>query len=238
MKKNKLVIISIIILALIIIGITITVLLFTNNNSSKKDSNKKDEISNYILFKSTEYGTIEDVVFYDKDEEIDETLKNNLTIIANELKVKYPNKSILYLRNLGSASLFDAKELYRCMQIEDDQKLDDTEMNVLIKEDNSVEIEFLVNSYWKSKSDTENITISKEQAQQITIDYLSDNIEDYYELKRGIFTKDKEECKVELYKYNSKTSWKMQFSTGGSYLIIDANTGEILYKYFFCGIYT
>jgi len=46
--------------------------------------------------------------------------------------------------------IFDAKELYRCMQIVNGQKLDDTDMNVLIKEDESVEIQFLIGNTWKS----------------------------------------------------------------------------------------
>ena len=225
MKKLKIVIIISITLILILIGS-----IFIN-------SSKKTEISNYVVFELAEYETIENVVFYNKNINIDETLKNNLTIIANELKTKYPNKSILYLRDLGSSSIFNAKALYRCIQIVNGQKLDNTYMNVLIKEDGSVEIQFAIGSDWKSGSDISSIKVTQEQAEQITVDYLVKNPSAYTELRRGPFTKNSEKCTIELYKYNSKTSWKMQFSTGDSYIIIDANTGEILDTYFFCGVY-
>ena len=47
---------------------------------------------------------------------------------------------ILFLRDLGGASNFDAKELYRCMQIMNGQKLDGTDMDVLIRENGRVDI--------------------------------------------------------------------------------------------------
>lgn len=237
MKKVKIAIITLICLAIILIGVIFIIKLQSEN-----------EISDYIVFKTANYESIEDVVFYSKDLKLDDELKDNLTIIANQLKVKYPGKSILYLRNLGSASLFDAKELYRCMQIVNGQKLDDTDMNVLIKEDESVEIQFLIGNTWKRGSAIDNVKITQEQAEQIVIDYLYKNPDDYKELRSGfnitidpsthaISSANTETCRVELYKYNSKTAWKMQFSTGNSYIIIDANTGKILDTYFFCGIY-
>lgn len=240
MKKIRIAIIIVIIVALLLAGAIFTIKLYSNNH------NKRDEIEGYIVFKTADYDSIGDVVFYSKGLNLDDNLRANLNIIAEQLKIKYPNKSILYLRDLGSASMFDAK--YRCMQIENGQKLDDTEMNVLIKEDGSIDIQLLIGNSWKNGSDTENIKITKKQAEQIVIDYLLENPEDYKELKSGIkFEMDpvthkinsanNESCTVELYKYNSKLSWKMQFETGKSYIIIDANTGEILEKYFFCGIY-
>lgn len=236
MKKLKISIIILISIILILIGIIFIILTLPKNNSIHNsiinNSSKKTEISNSITFQSAEYETIEDVVFYNKNIIIDETLKNNLTIIANELKTKYPNKSILYLRDLGSASLFDAKELYRCIQIVNGQKLDDTDMNVLIKEDGSVEIQFLIGSNWKSGNDIDNIKITQEQAKQIVIDYLAENPGSYNELRK---VSSNDICTIELYKYNSITSWKIQFSTGNSYIIIDANNGEILDTYFFSG---
>lgn len=246
MKKLKIAIIILIGLALILIGIIFAIRLSSNINTDKKNeisninTDKKTEISNYIVFESAEYESIENVVFYNKNINIDATLKDNLTIIANELKTKYPNKSILYLRDLGSPSLFNAKELYRCMQIENGQKLDGTDMNILIKENGSIEIQFLIGSYWKSGSNIDNIEITQEQAKQIVIDYLAENPGPYNELKGGnlSFSQNNTQiCSIELYEYNSKTSWKMQFSTGDSYIIIDANTGEILDKYFFCGVF-
>ena len=236
MKKLKISIIILIFLALLLAGIIFIInipRIEININTTQNTANR-EEISNYIVFKSDDYNSIEDVVFYSKNSNIDDTVKNNLTIIANELKTKYPNKSILYLQNLGSAQLFDAKELYRCMQIVNGQKLDNTDMNVLIKEDGSIDIQFLIGCSWNTGNSIENIKISEEQAEQIVIDYLVKNPEDYKELRRGSFTS--EVCTMELYKYNSKTSWKMQFLAGGSYIIIDANTGDILDKYFFCGI--
>jgi len=240
MKNLKMAIIILISLILILVVTLLTLHLIGNNNSNNNlidYSSKKSEIQNYIVFESANYESIDNIVFYSKDVKMDDTLKNNLTLIANEFKTKYPNRTILYLRDLGSAQLFNAKELYRCMQIANGQKLDDTDMNVLIKEDGSVDIQFLIGCSWKNSGNTENIKITQAQAEQILIDYLAKNPSDYNELRNGFFKTNSEKCTVELYKYNSKTSWKMQFLTGNSYVIIDANTGEILDTYFFCGVY-
>lgn len=238
MKKIKIAIIILIIVLLILSGTILILYLYSDNpNTSSQNLSKKNEIENYIVFKSSDYESIGDVVFYSKELNLDNNLKENLNIIAEQLKVKYPNKSILYLSDLGSASLFNAKELYRCMQIVNGQKLDTTDMNVLLNEDGSVDFEFLIGCSWKNGSDTQNIKITQKQAEQIVIDYLCNHTEDYNELRHDFSSNSSELCVAELYKYNSKTSWKMQFSTGACYIIIDANTGEILNKYFFCGVY-
>jgi hypothetical protein len=227
MKKIKITRITLIGIVLILIGIIFIISILIN-----KIELKRNEITNYIIFESAEYESIENIVFYSKETKMDDDLKNNLTMIANELKVKYPNKSILYLRNLS-------KNMYRCMQIENGQIMEDTYMNVLFDEDGNINIQFVVGSSWKSGNNTEDIKITQEQAKKITINYLLRNSNDYKELKSNKFNAtNNERCLVELCDYNFKICWKMQFSTGDSYMIIDANTGKILDKYFFCGVIT
>ena len=233
MKKIKVAIFTCVVIILILLTAIIALKLY-NQKKIRDLENKKNEISNYIKFETANYKSVEDVVFYENDLEIEDELKENFKLIANQLKIQYPGKCILYLRNLGSASMFDAKELYRCMQISNGQKIDDTEMNVLIYENNKVEFQLLIGQAWKNGS-IEDVKITQEQAEQITIEYLVDNPNDYKELKLGY--KSNEKCTCELYYYNSKKCWKMQFATGNSFIIIDASTGKILKKYFFSGIY-
>lgn len=204
---------------------------------------KRQEILDYINFESANYKSIGGVVFYENDIKLNAELEENFKIIANQLKIQYPGKSIIYLRNLGSADMFDAKELYRCMQISNGQKIDDTEMNVLIYENDNVQFQLLIGDSWKNVS-TDEIQITQQQAEKITIEYLTENLDDYEELRMGdyytsIMNKEErniETCTSTLYYYNSKKCWKMQFETGNSYIIIDANTGEILNTNFFSGI--
>ena len=217
MKKSK-----VIILVLILLGIILIII-------------RKIEIENYITFESITYESIDNVVFYDKKLEPNSTLKNNLTIIANQLKIKYPDRKILYLRNLGGAEHFNAKALYRCIQIENGQQLYNTDMNILIKKNGSIDIQFLVEPSWKNVKNEKNIEITQDQAKEIVKNYLFNTPSAYKELKNSFYSTDSEKCKIILYNYNSTPAWKMQFSTGNSYIIIDAISGKILDEYFFCG---
>lgn len=229
MKNKK---ILIIIFVCILSGLLGVSMLYYNNLDNT------DEIEDYIMFKTANYKSVEGVVYYNNDEvNLDDTLRENFVIIAKKLKEQYPNKSILFLRDLGSAQLFDAKVMYRCMQIQNGQKLDNTEMNVLVKNDGDVEFDFLIDSYWSSDNEIKNLKITQDEAKEIVIKHLRENPGDYEQLQGwGGLAVEKEICTIELYKYNAKDAWKMQFLTGGSYMIIDANTGEILDKNFFCGV--
>ena len=80
-----------------------------------------------------------------------------------------------------------------------------------------------------------NSKITQEQVEQIVIEYLVDNPEDYNELKEGYFLGT---CYFELNEDNLKKHWRIefeQFGGTGSYMIIDAESGEIVKKYFFSG---
>lgn len=226
MKKVKIIIVTLVCLLILSLAIFFII-----------KSNLKDEYNNYIVFKTAKYKSIDDVVLYNEDLNLDSELETNLGIVANYLKENYPGRTILYLRSMGGASLFNEKALYRCIQIVNGQIQNNTDMNVLIMGNGDVEIEPLDsdNYYWQVGTDIANIKVTEEQTKQIVIDYLTKNPECYEELRKGNFA-NTEVCTIELLNYNLKTVWKMHFSTGDSYMIIDANTGEILDSYFFSGI--
>jgi len=236
MKKIKIIILFCTNILLILL-IVLFAIKFYNQKQEKNqesiESLKNNTFQeNSIKFETAKYSSIGDVIFYESDLELEDSLKENFNIMANELKRQYPGKSILYLRNLGSASMFDAKELYRCMQISNGQKIDHSEMNVLIYEDNAVDFKLLIRQSWKNGS-IDNVKITQEEAQQITMDYIKENPKDYNQM--GVWGNIV--CKCGLYYYNSKTCWKMEFSVGDSYIIIDANTGKVLDTYFHSGIF-
>ena len=233
MKKIKIIILfcTSILLILLITLFIIKFYYIKEKNLIIESSNNSTFKENSIKFEAIKYSSIGDVIFYENDLELEDSLKENFNIMAKELKKKYPGKSILYLRNLGSASMFDAKELYRCMQISNGQKIDHSEMNVLIYEDDTVDFSLLIGQSWKNGS-TDNAKITQEEAKQITMDYIKENPKDYNQM--GVWGNIV--CKCGLYYYNSKICWKMEFSIGNSYIIIDGDNGEILDKYFFSGI--
>ncbi|MBO5477912.1 MAG: hypothetical protein J6A15_09205 [Clostridia bacterium] len=248
MKRTRIVIILLIVISIILVGIFFVSKLHSNkvneNLEYKSNENleyKSNEILDYIIFKRKTYVSIDDVVFYDKDADISDEEINNLTIIAGKLKLKHPGKSIVYLRKLGS-SFENVKAEYRCKQIVNGQVLENAEMNIYLKDDDEIELIFLSRSSWKKGTNTENIKITQEKAEQILVDYFIENPNDFNVIKAGrlsfgtvddqLANSKNETCIIELYVYNSKTAWRMEFLNSGGYMFIDANTGEILYKNF------
>ncbi len=254
MKKFK---ISIFIIIMIIV-LLISVILFLNISKKNlaSDADLRNEIETYINFKMKNYISIEDVFYYESNLKINNTLKKNFYIIASELKRQYPGKSILYVEDYGNRIpenlyknltgktreeyLKGAEECYKCMQISKGRKINYTDMYAYVYEDGRVEFKFVYyKKPWKD-DEIENFVspkITYEEAKNIAIDYLVEHIEEYRELKNNFFVLSNENCIVDLYYYNGSTiSWKMQFNTGNSYMIIDANNGNILEKYFFSGV--
>lgn len=220
MKKVK-VIIAIFVLLILIIGGALIII----------NINKERVI---IDLEIPEYKSIDDVVFYRR--ELTEEEKNDFINIANTMKEKYPGKSILYLYQEESA-FWDMK-VYRFMQIENGQILDDTELRAMINEDNTVSINFLIiGQSWKEGNDLSNIKISAQKAQEITINYIKEHPEEFRKMYSGrrSYSSVKTQCNVQFFQYKSKPVWKMNF-INRSYIILDANTGEILDTYFFNGI--
>lgn len=250
MKKYKICIISLILLVLILIGITVVHLKKNevSNLTSKSENTETSnsitlepennapidmaEISNFIIFDSVDYEAIEDVVFYDKNLKMNDTLKNDLTKIANELKTNYPGKTILYLSNAGGDSVYGYQ--YKFTQLVDGQTLENADMIIRVKEDGNIDIRLLENSSWKDETGRTAVKITQEQAEQIVLDYLFENPKQYKELRKSLLSKCT--CTARLHKYNSRTCWMMKFSAGYSYVIIDAETGKILDAYCSCPI--
>ena len=231
MKKVKVIIAILVLLILIIAG----VLIILNINKEKAEAKAKEEqykekISS-MNFKIPEYQSIEDVVFYSG---ATEEMKNDFINIANTMKEEYPGRSILYVRQL---SLNETK-IYRFEQIDNGQILEHTEMNVTISEDNTVSISLLGGQSWKEGNDINNIKVSAEEAKEITINYLLEHPESYRKMysSQGVYLGSGKQCNIEFFQYKSKPVWKMAFGIGGSYIIIDANTGRILDTYFFNGV--
>lgn len=227
MKKVKVIIAILVLLIVIIAG----VLIILNINKEKaKEEQYKEKISS-INFKIPEYQSIEDVVFYLG---ATEEMKNDFINIANKMKEKYLGKSILYVRTIP----LKGTKIYRFVQIDNGQILEHTEMNVTISEDNTVSIGLLVGQSWKEGNDINNIKISAEEAQEITINYLLENPESYRKMysSQGVYLESEKQCNIEFFQYKSKPAWKMAFGIGDSYIIIDANTGSILDTYFFDGV--
>lgn len=219
MKKVK-VIIAIFLLLIVIIGGALIII----------NINKKKVI---IDFEIPEYKSIDDVVFYRR--ELTEEEKNDFINIANTMKEKYPGKSILYLyqEELGVGGM----KTYRFVQIENGQILDNTELRVGINEDNTVSIRFFIGQSWKEGNNPSDIKISAQKAQEITINYIKEHPEEFRKMysSRRSYSSVETQCNVQFFQYKSKPAWKMNF-IHESYIILDANTGEILDTYFFNGI--
>ena len=81
-----------------------------------------------------------------------------------------------------------------------------------------------------------NIKITQEQAQQILLEYLENNSESLDAMKYPGST-GKYDCKIQLYCYEYKLCWRFEFDIGGSFVVIDANNGDIIDTYFHNGIY-
>jgi len=234
MKKIKVAMIVLMFFLLILVGIMLVLQIYNNISVTVTIDPiiiSKSEIQNSLEFEvvNYEYESIEDVVFYDKNVEMDETLKNNLTIIAKELKIKYPNKTILFLEDRGTISTRQ-KAMYHCMQLINGQKIERAQMMFILDQNDNIEI---LIERWEDVEVSNNINLTKEDIEQIIIDYLAENPSDYNQLKTGFSTKT---GILELCNYKSRTCWKIEFKPNESTMIIDANTGEILDKYFFNGI--
>ncbi len=244
MRKIKISIIILIIVILILLGIILILKLQSNNSNIYNKSNAsnnlidKTEIEKSIIFgpfdfEPSNYESIGDVVFYRKGLNLDNEEKEDLNIIAEQFKVKYPNRCIIYSRLKGKNIGYD-KKIYCFYRIIDGQKFNKIEETVRIREDGRIFFGFPEEKFWENEIYAKNIKINQKQAEQIVINYLYEHPGDYGELRRGGFGI--EECNVMLYMDSSRVYWEMQFLTGNSYIKVDANTGEILDKYFFCGI--
>lgn len=81
------------------------------------------------------------------------------------------------------------------MQIQNGQKLDNTEMNVLVKNDGNVEFDFLIDSYWSLNNEIKNLKITQDEAKEIVIKHLRENPGDYEQLQGwGGLAVEKEIC--------------------------------------------
>ena len=188
-----------------------------------------------VVFEPSMYESIDDVVFYGSDLELDKETKSDLELIGKQMKEKYPDKAILYLRDLGSIDMYNADSVYRCVQIANDRTFEDSDMNVWLNADGSIGVDFLVGCQWSETNVVNDVLISEKQAKEITKDYFDEHPSSLNELYKAMSFP--VTCKTELTGYENKLVWKMNFSVGGSYIMIDASNGNIIKTYIFSGTY-
>lgn len=226
MKKVKIVIIVIlVILVVILAGIGIVKL--------KDYLELRNEISN-LDFTMQEYKTIGDVIYYTGELTEEET--NALLHIADLVKEQYPEKTIVLTEIRDGVSYMNTSGTYLFNQIVNGQVIDDTDITIVVSEDNTISGSTMMFNDWSEGNNVDDVEIDQEEAEQILKEYFLENTSEYEEFISGMplgVTSNSNLTRgniIEFYQYKEKPSWKMRSDTG-NYIIIDANTGEILDKY-------
>ena len=219
MKKVKIAIIIILIIILLI-ALVIGII------------NLKDylETRNEILalnFEMPEYKTVEDVIYYD-DKEFDDSVIENLLPIADKLKSEYPNKKIVLTKIITRSHYCS----YDFNQILGEQIIDKSIVTASIDDEIGVKFGTVFKEGNIVADDINSVKIKKEEAIEKFKDYLLENMESYKNWTSGlnlieIGYKLNQNEKLEFYQYEGKAAWKFTFGTR-SYVIMDANNGEIL----------
>lgn len=220
-KPKLVIVISIIILLLLAAGIYISYRV-------AKSSNSEELLGSDITFKSTRYLTIDNMVVYQDSENLDEEILEDFRTIAKKLKPYYPDTQLLYLDYIE-------ENHYRFQQMSKNVVLDETYLNIEISDNGDVSHTYNIGSFQRGDIDDYSIKISEEEAKTITLNYLSENKDNYETLKSDFI--DEIICTSELYYYNNEVVWKMNFNVGDSYLMISIDTGKVVDSYFFNGIY-
>ena len=229
MKKIEKAIIITLIIVLIIIILLALVIGIKNLKSYMKTRNEILALN----FEIPEYKIVEDVIYYD-DKEFDDKITENLLPIADKLKSEYQNKKIVLTEISRSDDCFE----YTFNQIIGEQIIDKS--SVMVSIGNRLEVEY--GTVFRENNivgdDINNVKINREKAIEKFKDYLLEDIANYKELRfapvmlTNYYSKPYD--KLEFYQYKGKAAWKFSF-TRGSYVIIDANNGEILDKYVITG---
>lgn len=213
-KKIIIIIISIIILVFAIFGI-----IKLKNYLELRNSILNQE----FLLGTNEYKDVDNIIYYEGN--LIETDENVLFNIANLIKEKYPGKNIFLTK------IENSKRRYCFTQFVNGQIIDGNNIYITTGEDNNIEEINIYFDTWSEGNDINSLKINSEEAINILKNYFLENLEEYKIAGFGfpravgnycITTKDI----IEYYQYKGKPAWKLLFSD--SYIIIDANTGEIV----------
>jgi len=176
------------------------------------------KITNYnIIFKSANYSSINNMIFYDSELDLSETTKQELAIIADEFANQYPNKQLLYVPG-GNPAVINMPIVFNFIQISNNIIIDDTKVEIDYFRKTGKVIDIKVTNL-KDISDTKiklDIDTIKNIAQK--------HIEQKYNISKDIT------CEMELRYYKSKICWKISFfhMSDDYNIYIDANSGNII----------
>ena len=162
MKKVKIVIIVIlVILVVILAGIGIVKL--------KDYLELRNEISN-LDFTMQEYKTIGDVIYYTGELTEEET--NALLHIADLVKEQYPEKTIVLTEIRDGVSYMNTSGTYLFNQIVNGQVIDDTDITIVVSEDNTISGSTMMFNDWSEGNNVDDVEIDQEEAEQILKEYF------------------------------------------------------------------
>lgn len=221
MKKVKIAIIIILIIILLI-ALVIGII------NLKDYLETRNEILN-LNFETPEYKTVGDVVYYD-DKEFADSVIENLATIADKLKTEYPNKKIVLTEIVDRNPYIR----YNFNEIVGEQIIDKSIVTASIDDEIGVKFGTVFKEGNIVADDINSVKIKKEEAIEKFKDYLLENMESYKKWSSGFNVSFmgtgsgiKIYEKLEFYQYEGKAAWKFILNSG-SYVIMDANNGEIL----------
>ena len=213
--KNKLLWALILIFILLIIVVSIYFKAITNNNTIINETNNNSIYT--ITFKSVNYSSINNIIFYDSELDLSEETKRIFLLISNEFANKYPNKQLLYLPG-ETPTAINMPVVFRFIQISNNIIIDDTR----------VEIDYFRKTEKVTDIRVTNLKDILDTKIKIDIDTIKDiaqkHIEQKYNISKNLT------CEMELRYYKSKICWKISFffMPDNYEVYIDANSGNII----------
>lgn len=219
-KKIIIIIISIIILVFAIFGI-----IKLKNYLELRNSILNQE----FLLGTNEYKTIDNIIYY-YDSELTEAEEDALFNIANVIMERYPSRNILLTE---IKKLKNNKMEYSFTQFVNGQIIDGNNIYITVDKDNKVEDIKIYIDTWSEGNDINSLKINSEKAISIAKNYFLENLEEYKEGTHAFVRSVGDyymtfKDMIEYYQYEGKPAWKISFPS--DYIIIDANTGEIIKK--------
>lgn len=239
MKKKLLILI-----ALIVIVVVALILFLSKTQNGDRQSNrdydqvKIENIDSTINLTQVRYNSINNVIYYERDYELSDEDYLIFEKCSSTIQSVMPKKSFLYLRTMKSEN---GTKTYRLAQMYSMMQIDGAELNIDCSKSGAIDNIIGVTSKkhgdmitaWENPKDT-SFKLTLVESKEVLVKYFYDNENDYNIVKNG---SNKVNCRGRLYYYDSKVCQKIEFDVGNSYIIIDANTGKILEKYFHNGIY-
>lgn len=207
---------------------------FVEKEKNKKnyDETELEEFSNKIQFTQVSYDNIDNIIYYDHDCNLSEEDYSVLKNCLSNIKETMPNRKIVYLKTLKS---LEKIKVYRFAQMENMMPIDEVQLNITCSKNGKIYKTVGITNNNRVDTvpwiDIENakFKLTLEETKDVLIKYLCDN-ENYYDIVKN--DENNVICKGRLYYYDSKVCEKIEFDDEDSYIIIDANTGEVLKKHF------